>query len=239
MVDVGGGTTDCTMIRAGPSYRDRADRTPDVLGTDGVRHGGRDLDAALADGAVAPLLGKGTYLTDDLLFPGYYVDGALSMHLPRWEEFLSVQAGVRLRALANRSRAPECVARLVKVQKERLGDYVLWQAEQAKIGLSRRPDAKIELDRIEAGLRASVRRDDYERFAERTHRRLMAAVEEVARQAGTRPEEVFLTGGMAQSPSLRAALRARVGDTKVVDGDFFGNVACGLTTWGHRRSQAA
>ena len=209
VVDVGGGTTDCSMIRVGPSYRDQFDRKSDVLGTDGIRVGGKDLDVALADGVVAPLLGKGTLLRDNLPFPSYYIDNAISIHIPKRNEFHSAQTASRLKALVNRSRSPVRIRRLIKVQKERLGEYVLWQAEQGKIKLSKSRSTRVGLDRIESGLWASASQEDYEQLAAATHRKLMAVVDEVIRQAGARPDEMYLTGGMAQSPSLRAVLRGR------------------------------
>ena len=239
VVDVGGGTTDCSMIRVGPSRRDRIDRKPDVLGSDGVRLGGRDLDVALSHGTIAPLLGKDTYLSDGLPFPSYYVDSALSMDIPTREVFHSSTTEANLRALANRSLSPEYIERLLAVQQSRLGQYVLWQAEAAKIKLSRFKSTSVTVDRIESGLRAPVNRRDYEKFAADTHRRLISVVDDVVSQAGTRPDEVYVTGGMAQSPSLRAELQTRFGDRELVDGDYFGSVVSGLTTWAHRRSHGA
>ena len=236
VVDVGGGTTDCSMIRVGPSRRDRIDRKPDLLGYDGVRLGGKDLDVALSGGTIAPLLGKGTYLSDGLPFPSYHFDSALSMDIPTRDDFHSTRTEGNLRALANRSCSPEYIERLLTVQERRLGQYVLWQAEVAKIRLSRFKSTFVRVDRIESGLRAPVNRRDYEQFAAETHRQLIVLVDDVVRQAGTRPDEVYVTGGMAQSPSLRADLQARFGDRELVDGDYFGSVVSGLTTWAHRRS---
>ena len=141
-----------------------------------------------------------------------------------------------MRALANRSRSPERIDRLLTVQQRRLGQYVLWQAEEAKIKLSRFRSTVVRVDRVEPGLCESVNRGDYERLAAETHRKLMMVVDDVVRQAGTPPDEVYVTGGMAQSPSLRAVLQVRFGDRKLVDGDYFGSVVSGLTTWPHRRS---
>ena len=239
VLDVGGGTTDCSMIRVGPRCRDRIDRESDILGSDGIRLGGKDLDFALAYGKVAPLLGIGTYLQDKLPFPRHYFDSALSMHIPKRDEFHSPLTANRLRALANRSHSPDHIDRLLKVQRERLGEYVLWQAEQAKITLSRSKSTRVRLDRIEDGLHASINRGSYEQLAADTDGKLMSVIDSVVQQAGMRPDEIYLTGGMAQSPSLRAALRVKLGDVELVDGDFFGSVASGLTTWAHRRSQAS
>eukprot|EP01036_Dinobryon_divergens_P056595 gene56595-75575_t len=62
IADIGGGTSDFSIVRVGPGRRDRADRSGDVLATSGVRVGGTDLDTALSLASVMPLLGLGTQL---------------------------------------------------------------------------------------------------------------------------------------------------------------------------------
>ena len=137
VVDVGGGTTDCSMVRVGPSRRNRDDRESDILGYDGIPTGGKDLDFDLAHAAASPTMGLGTYLQDGLPFPDHYFRDALLQSIPGRAEFYSEQTATRLVALANRSHMRTYVDRLLKVQREQLGDYILLQAEKAKIRLSR------------------------------------------------------------------------------------------------------
>ncbi len=59
VVDIGGGTTDCSMLLMGPQWRQRADRENSLLGHSGCRVGGNDLDIALAFKNLMPLLGMG------------------------------------------------------------------------------------------------------------------------------------------------------------------------------------
>ena len=56
IADIGGGTSDFSIIRVGPLLRGRADRGRDVLANAGVRVGGTDFDTALSLAAVMPLL---------------------------------------------------------------------------------------------------------------------------------------------------------------------------------------
>ncbi len=46
VVDIGGGTTDCSLLLMGPQWRERADRQQSLLGHSGCRIGGNDLDIA-------------------------------------------------------------------------------------------------------------------------------------------------------------------------------------------------
>src|SRR5258706_3670839 len=57
IADIGGGTSDFSIVRLGPQRRDKANRAADILANDGVRIGGTNFDAALSLGVVMPLFG--------------------------------------------------------------------------------------------------------------------------------------------------------------------------------------
>jgi len=57
VADLGGGTSDFSVVRLGPGRIAKADRTDDVLGTTGVHIGGTDFDQKLSLEQVMPLLG--------------------------------------------------------------------------------------------------------------------------------------------------------------------------------------
>ncbi|MFZ3127284.1 MAG: Hsp70 family protein, partial [Rhodoferax sp.] len=57
VVDIGGGTSDFTVIRLNPARSTVSDRSADVLATTGVHIGGTDFDRLLDLATVMPLLG--------------------------------------------------------------------------------------------------------------------------------------------------------------------------------------
>ncbi|BAN99761.1 hypothetical protein E05_49950 [Plautia stali symbiont] len=59
VVDIGGGTTDCSILLMGPQWRNQSDRRASLLGHSGCRVGGNDLDIMLAFKTLMPLLGLG------------------------------------------------------------------------------------------------------------------------------------------------------------------------------------
>ena len=59
VVDIGGGTSDFTVVRLGPGRGAQADRRHDILATTGVHVGGTVFDLALNLQQVMPLLGLG------------------------------------------------------------------------------------------------------------------------------------------------------------------------------------
>src|ERR1700710_1522298 len=60
IADIGGGTSDFSIVRLGPERHGKADRAADILANDGVRIGGTDFDRLLSLGAVMPLFGFGS-----------------------------------------------------------------------------------------------------------------------------------------------------------------------------------
>ena len=57
IVDIGGGTSDFTVVRLGPERMAQADRSSDVLATTGVHIGGTDFDQRLSVECVMPQFG--------------------------------------------------------------------------------------------------------------------------------------------------------------------------------------
>ncbi|MSQ75049.1 MAG: heat-shock protein, partial [Rhodoferax sp.] len=57
VVDIGGGTSDFTVIRLNPARSQLSDRRADILATTGIHVGGTDFDRLLDLAAVMPLLG--------------------------------------------------------------------------------------------------------------------------------------------------------------------------------------
>ena len=78
VVDIGGGTSDCAMVRMGPDHLNKEDRSDDFLAHTGERVGGNDLDIRLADLFLADSDG-GFGLLDVLL----------DVHLPHRVEFVA------------------------------------------------------------------------------------------------------------------------------------------------------
>jgi hypothetical chaperone protein len=60
IADIGGGTSDFSIVRLGPQRHGKANRAEDILANDGVRVGGTDFDRQLSLGVVMPLFGFGS-----------------------------------------------------------------------------------------------------------------------------------------------------------------------------------
>ena len=81
--DFGGGTSDFSLLRVGPSLRGTAGREDGILGNAGVPVAGDAFDGAIVRWTVAPLLGRGTdYKT--MFGQVLRVPAWIYRHLERW-----------------------------------------------------------------------------------------------------------------------------------------------------------
>ena len=229
VVDAGGGTTDLTLVRLGPERTARPDRQDDVLATAGDRIGGTDLDARLAFRAFTPALGREALLDTGRPVPNhYFVDLCSVADVNAQTRFGAAATAEALADYAQRAQAPERLQRLLRLQE--IGGSFRFNrtAERTKIQLSDAERIAADLAWLDAGLALEADRADLSWAAEPLLEKIGELAEEVALQAGARPEVVFVTGGTALSPVVADGLRARIGDVELVVGDLFGSVATGL-----------
>jgi hypothetical chaperone protein len=234
IADIGGGTSDFSIVRVSPEGRAKADRGEDVLANQGVHIGGTDFDRLLSMKAVMPHFGlasetKSHFGGKILPVPnGYFVD------LATWHRINLLYTPEIARELADlekRSLAPERLRRLRGVIEARLGHSVALEVEAAKIALSAEEASAVDLAEIEEGLTLEVTRGTLQEAVESRLASLRAAGAETLRQAGLAAERIdaiFLTGGSTAIPAVRAAVTATAPQARVVAGDMFGSVGLGL-----------
>jgi len=235
VVDVGGGTTDCSVVRMGPGCRSNADRSADFLGHSGARVGGNDLDINLAYHTLMPVFGLGGTLRSGRPLPTEPYWNAVSINdIPAQTEFNSLQNIEMMTELCRDAAEPEKLKRLLALQKHRQNYQLVRSAERSKIALSERNELEVDLGYITSTLSQSVSRESYEQAVERPVSKIVELMREALNQAGCMPDLIYVTGGTAKSPVVRSAIATLLGDTPVVNGDHFGSVTAGLTQWAEK-----
>ena len=235
VLDIGGGTTDCSFVRVGPARRRSIDRQADVLGHAGERIGGNDYDQLLALRAIMGLLGLGDDLTSGLPIPNtYFVDAVSTNDVNAQQRFYSRQTRERLDRMIAEAQKPERLARLRSVQTERLSYRIVRSAELAKVALSDAEIAAVDLDYLEGGLAGRTDRTQFGQSCERLLVHLHGLVAETVGAAGRQPDVIYLTGGMARATIVRRYLESQFPDARFVDSDHFASVTEGLTLWAQR-----
>ncbi len=235
VVDIGGGTTDCAMVRMGPNHKSKEQREQDFIGHSGERVGGNDLDIQLAGSQLMPLFGMGSDLKNGKpVSTKTFWDAVATNDISAQSNFNSLQTELYLDQLVRDSAAPELIKRFVKLRDEKQNHHLVRSSEQCKIELSSRQQYEVDLSFIEAGLSESICRERFADAVRRPIEKMAALMDEAIIQAGCKPDLVYVTGGSGQSPVIRQAIKEKIGEVEVVDGDHFGSVASGLTVWAER-----
>lgn len=237
IADIGGGTSDFSVIRIGPERRLRPDRREDLLGNSGTRIGGTDFDTRLNIDAVMPLLGLGTQLaTKDLPMPK-----SIYYELATWATInfaYNFKTEREVRELLAVAVEPDRISRLLKTIRRHLGHRIAFAVEDAKIVLSDTELAALPLEFLEAGLHAKATRDGFERaIADKTDSLTRMASQCLAK-AGIKSDAVqtiFFTGGSSRVPAVRTAIHKAAPQANVAAGSDFLSVALGLTREAARR----
>ena len=237
IADIGGGTSDFTVVRIGPERRILSDRTSDILANAGVRVGGTDFDTLLSLDAVMPALGLGTQLINKNL----PMPRAVYFELATWAtiNFAYTYRNEReVRSLVTDSCEPEKTGRLLRTLHNRLGHRIAFSVEDAKIALSDREDVGVDLGFIEGGLTMNATRAGFDRTIEDKTGRLFRTAATCISDAGLNPTDIqtiFFTGGSSRVPAVRAAISRATPQAQPATGSDLLSVALGLTREAERR----
>lgn len=234
ILDMGGGTTDCSMIRLGPTYSKTAKRSSSVLGYAGDRTGGTDIDIKLALKNIMPHFGMNTLLTSGRPIPNTLFWDAVAVNdVNAKESFLSDTTHREILSFLSSATEKEKFKRLLNLQETRNVVRLNRSAELAKIHLSERDVVHLPLRYIDTDLVVDISRQNLREAIDREFKKFGDLMREVESQAGVKPDVIYVTGGTAKSPVIKEWIREQYGDTEIVVGDAFGSVTAGLTTWAH------
>lgn len=234
ILDLGGGTTDCSMIKVGPSYVNLIDRQACILSHTGKRIGGIDLDNKLALMALMPEFGKNTVLTNGLPVPNHLFKQAVSVNdVAAQQAFNSRLTGKDIEEYCRISPTPK-LNRLKSLRDGKYGLRVSRSAEKAKILLSDQQEIQLPLHYIEQGLEIPVTRTQLSDAIADELRKFEGLMTDAINQAGTSPDVLYVTGGTAMSPVVQQWINSLYPNLEIVIGDHFGSVTSGLTTHARR-----
>jgi hypothetical chaperone protein len=237
IVDIGGGTSDFTVVRLGPERARRRDRADDILATAGVHIGGTDYDRRLSLQRVMPLLGLGHAGPSGREIPSSVFFDLATWHLINW--LYTPRALRAARELRVDYDDPALHARLMHVLEQRLGHRIASEVELAKIRTSvTEGETAIDLGEVERGLSAELSAAGMATDLAGLLGDVVACGRECARMAGLadgRVDAVYLTGGSSALRPFQQRLRDAFPHASLVVGDLFGGVASGLAYAGSLR----
>ena len=234
VADIGGGTSDFSLVRVGPERRKRLDRREDILANHGVHVAGTDFDRQVELATILPACG---YRGLGPQRPGVApreVPSRVYFDLATWHLVNTVYTKPRvheLRRMKSFYGDPRQHARLMTVVEQHLGHALLAQAEAAKIAVAEGGATRIDLHRLEAGLASELDEGEAVAALDADLQRIVDAARETLRAAGVAPDAVevlYLTGGSTGFAPLVQRIAAAVPQARAIQGDRHASVAQGL-----------
>lgn len=229
IADIGGGTSDFSLVRLSPERAKKSDRRDDILATGGVHIGGTDFDKYLSLACAMPLLGLGTRLNSNNEVPSSYYFNLATWHTINfaythkvWRELQDVYRDARER---------DKLARLLQLIEQRDGHWLALKVEEGKIALSGQSETQSHLDRLASGLMLPLQRATFDAAIEHLVTSVGNTVSRLLDDAGVSADAVdtvFFTGGSSGVPLLRERIAAQLPSARRVEGDLFGSIGAGL-----------
>ena len=232
VVDIGGGTSDFTVIRLNPARSQQSDRAADILATTGVHIGGTDFDRLLDLSTVMPLLGYRHIGTGRRPVPNSVFFDLTTWHLIH--QAYTRKAMHFAKELWTDYSDQNLHARLMDALEGQHGHRMLAGVEAAKIACSvTGENALVDLDFLGHGpsehLGATVTVPGMADALQQALSQVVQCAQLCVERSGLPAvDAVYLTGGSSALRPLMQALRTAMPDATVVEGNRFGGVAAGL-----------
>lgn len=232
VVDIGGGTTDCSFLRMGPSWAGKQDRRDSLLAHSGQMVGGNDLDIFTAFKRFMSEFGMGTQTLAGLEIPTTQFWNPIAINdVQAQRKFYAHDNLKTLKGMVKDAKQPEKLRRLVELHQGTMGYAVIREAEQTKIALGEQDSYQALIHLENEAVSIPVLKNQMEEVIAIPTAKIQALVEEAIKQSGIKPDVVYMTGGSARSPILTNAVKTLLPDTQIVSGNYFGSVTAGLARW--------
>jgi len=229
VADIGGGTSDFSIVRVGPERMARLARRDDILASHGVHIAGTDFDRHIELAGLLQEFGYRSFGPTGRELPsGVFFD------LATWHLINTCYAPLRVAEWRNMKSWFSDVrqhARLMTVLEERLGHELAARAEGAKIAISGGADTTVDLSHVEPGLVLPLSEKTAVDALRADLDRIITTAHETVALAGLKAGQIdalYFTGGSTGLRLLVDGMAAGFPAAARVTGDRFASVATGL-----------
>ncbi len=229
VADIGGGTSDFSVVRASAAAHGRTDRRADILANHGLHVAGTDFDRAVNLATIMPVLGYNGAGPQGRAVPSKIYFDLATWHLinTTYTPNRIIELGL-MRTMYLDQRAHQ---RLLRVLTQQRGHDLTARAEAAKIAVSSSGSARIDLGFIEPELTLAFGARDQEVALRDAVARIVTTARETVRMAhldAAALDAIYFTGGSTGLDLLAAALTAAFPSAQPVRGDRYASVVSGL-----------
>ncbi|MBR5154683.1 MAG: Hsp70 family protein [Alphaproteobacteria bacterium] len=236
VIDIGGGTSDFSIIRLGGKSRQKIDRKNDILANTGIRIGGNDFDSDLSLKSFMPHFGYKT-----MLKPDDYINRILPIpHQPyvmlsEWSSVNSLytySSQKSIKEIYTRSAEPEKVINLYETIEKELGHNLLDKIEEGKILLSSNNKHTTTLSFLSNSPTITMDIESFETAILKNTQKIVSSLDECLSLAQiTRKdiELIILTGGSTEIPYIKNSILNMFPNAQISQEDKLSSVALGLS----------
>jgi hypothetical chaperone protein len=230
VVDIGGGTSDFTVIRLSPQGMNKVDRKADILANAGVRIGGNDFDKDLCLDIFMPILGYKTNHGDKNIS----IPIAPFHELSQWSKvnFLyTAKSKLELENIYKQAHEPEKFGRFLKIIDDETGHQLLAVVEESKINLTIDQSTQAHLSFVEPDLKIKITRKAFDQAVKKHVLNINHMVSDCLAQAGVTEKEIeliILTGGTTEVPIIKETIQKRFSQAIISQDNKLASVGLGL-----------
>lgn len=235
VIDIGGGTSDFTILRVGQKLADKADRKDDILANSGVRIGGNDFDKDLSLKCFMPTFGYGSLQGGKTKYDKIISLPTAPFHMmSEWSSINSMYTYKELnfaKKMLFNAVDQEKVGRFVELIEKELGYLLLNVVENTKIELTTKIKSIIELKFISDEPKFEVNRLNFENSLNWDIKRIFEKIDECVKQAQVKRDDIkliILTGGSTEIPFIKNLIAKYFPNADLSQENKFSSVGMGL-----------
>ena len=236
VADIGGGTSDFSVLNVGPKQRLKLNRKSDILANFGVHIAGTDFDREINLSAIAPLLGYKSSTPE-----GRQVPSPLYFDLATWHRINMLYTRKHLHDFKMMKPMYADVTAYDRVQTvldHKLGHQLAVAAEKINIDVSMNGSAQVNLGLIEKNLATQFNSAQQQVAITANVEKIRRCAQETITKAQVDPAKinaVYFTGGSTALQSLAHTIAAVCPNAKPIVGNRFSSVVTGLGIAAQRR----
>ena len=236
VVDIGGGTSDFSIIKLGKLFIQKTDRKSDILANTGVRIGGNDFDYDLSMKCFMPSFGYNT-----MLKPDEYTSRVLPVPfqpysmLSEWSNInilYTYKEKKNIEYIYKHSAEPQKVINLYDIVQKELGHTLLNKVEENKILLSSKDKVETKIDFLSSNPTIISSITDFEASITKNTLKIKEALKECLSQASIKAHQIeliVLTGGSTEIPYVKNTMLKMFPNAQISEENKLSSVASGLS----------
>ncbi len=235
VVDLGGGTSDFTVIRIGP----QPFKQDDVLAIGGISIAGDAVDGDFMRSSIAPYLGsKVRYRvpmgSNIMEMPKSLLDHICSpadIAQLQKSDYMNFFRSVRDWSLRDQDK--EALERLFTIVEDQQGFRLFEEIDRLKRAVAAQDQARFQFDYPGAEIEFEIARPDFDAQISTASEKILNVMDDTIQASGLSRDAidlVYCTGGTSKLRMIQAGLRRRFPQEKILGNNYFHSVIEGLAS---------